>query len=493
MKRIISSIALLVLAGVLFPANAEITFRALEHRDTVRSPKYYFLGATEPGNTVTIDGEAAKVYKTGAFGKEYKLVPGNNVIKVNISDGSQTVEKEVNVFFKADGRMPERKYSIEEAKRKIDFEEFKERSFYVETLPNACLQYGTGSDRLGGSKMGWLNPGITLKVTGEIQDLFKVQLSENRFAYIAKEYVKPTPKVTRTVNSNNMSVFNNGKSDRISISFPERLPYVSWTQLDPTIINVDVYGAMNNSNWLIHRRDLGMIDYVDVQQPESDVFRIVIKLKEKYAWGYAINYQGNTLNIDIKHSPEEISLKGMVIGLDAGHGGNPGAISPTGIREADVNLSIVKNIKEMLEAKGAKVVLSRTDEYSIDMSSRRKIFLDNDIDLLVSIHNNAGGSPLVPMGTSTYYKYIQNRELAACLLDRMIELDVPNYGLTGNFNFALGTPTEYPNALVECLFMSSLPDEEKLADSAYLKKIAQKVVLGLEDYLKKVKKARQGK
>ena len=68
----------------------------------------------------------------------------------------------------------------------------------------------------------------------------------------------------------------------------------------------------------------------------------------------------------------------------------------------------------------------------------------------------------------------------------MLELNVPSYGLTGNFNFSLNMPTEYPNALVECLFMSSLPDEELLAAPATHRKIAEKIVAGLEDYLDKV-------
>ena len=105
---------------------------------------------------------------------------------------------------------------------------------------------------------------------------------------------------------------------------------------------------------------------------------------------------------------------------------------------------------------------------------------------MFSVHNNAGGSPLVPMGTSTYYKHIVNRELAATVLKHMLELDVPNFGLTGNFNFSLNAPTEYPNALVECLFMSSLPDEEMLADPETPKRIAEKITDGLEEYLQKV-------
>ena len=496
MKKASIFLAVLMLAGNIIPASAEITFKeSRRHQDTVSSPRYYFVGITDPGNKVTMDGEQVKVYKTGTFGKEYKLAKGDNTIDITISNGSESIRKTMSVFFQPERRRPERKFTLGEAKRIIEADRYRERTFYVETTPGAYLQYGDGDDRLGGSKMGYLNPGITLKVIGEIHDLFKVQLSENRFAFINREYTRPTPKSTRTVNTNNMSVFNNGKTDRISISLPERLPYVSWTQQDPTVINVDIYGAMNNSNWITQQRDLGMIEYVNAEQVESDIFRLVIKLKEKYSWGYAVNYEGNTLRIDVKHAPAEIALKGMVIGLDAGHGGPHayGAVGATGLKEAEVNLSIVYELKKILEDKGAKVVLSRKEDIGMEMSQRKQIFLDNNIDLLVSVHNNAGGSPLAPMGTSTYYKHIVNRELAACLLDRMLELEVPNYGLTGNFNFSLNAPTEYPNALVECLFMSSLPDEEKLADKSYHKKIAQKIALGLEDYLKKVKKAQQGK
>lgn len=490
-KFTVAALAIILSAAM---ANAEITLDMPRHRDTVSSAKYYLLGITQAGNSVKVDGEEMKVYKTGTFGKEYMLQSGDNSIVIEISDGKETVSKSVNVFFDNQRKFPERNYTLGQAERILEKGRFKERSFYVETLPGAYLQYGDGNDRLGGSKMGYINEGITLKIVGEIHDLYKVQLSSGRFAYIEKDYTRPTAKMSQTVNTNSISIYNGGKYDRISISLPMRLPFSTWTQLDPTIINVDIFGAMNNSNWITHMRDLGMIEYAHVEQPESDVFRVVIKLKEKYAWGYSVKYNGNSLVIDVKHSPENIALKGMVIGLDAGHGGAAsGAVSITGLKESEINLKIVYEIKKLLESKGAQVVLSREDDSNLNMTTRKKTFLENNIDLMVSVHNNAGGSPLKAMGTSTYYKHIVNRELASCLLDRMLELGVPNYGLVGNFNFSLNAPIEYPNALVECLFMSSLPDEEMLADPKTPEIIARKVVAGLEDYLKKVKKAKQGK
>ena len=477
--RIFAAILALLTASTTL--SAEITFKRAPqyNQDTVYNSRFYMVGITDPGNLAAVNGEQVKVYKTGTFGRELKLQPGDNPIEVTLFQGSNVETKKFNVYYET-----RRRGGID---RPAPEPKMEDRLFYVETKENAALQYGTGTDRLGGSKMGYLDSNIVLKVTGEYANLYKVQLAKNRFAFIQKDDVKLSPKSSRMVNTNNIGISNQGDFDRIRLSLPERLPYASRTQIDPTTLVVEVFGAMNNSNWVTQYNDLGMVDYVDLRQVESDVLQLVIKLKDQYAWGFRTGYDGNALVIDVRHAPVNLTLKGMKIGLDAGHGGSAlGAVSPTGLMEKDINLKIVGELKKVLEKKGATVVLSRTDDRDMTMTERKKIFRDADVQLVLSIHNNAGGSPLVPMGTSTYYKHIVNRELAATLLNHMLELDVPRFGLVGNFNFSLNAPTEYPNALVECLFMSSLPDEEMLADPATPRIIAEKIAAGLEEYLQKV-------
>ena len=481
--RMLAATALMLVS--LTGQSAEITFKRSPHynRDTVTSGKYYVVCITDPGNLAAINGQQVKVYKTGTFGRQVQLQEGDNTIDITLFKGQQVETKQFNIYYKkpVEGIVA----------RPAPQPQLEDRLFYVTTKEFAYLQYGSGSDRLGGSKMGFLDPGIVLKVVGATDDLYKVQLSTNRFAYIHQEDVEFSPKSSHIVNTNNIGISNLQDCDRIRLSLPERLPYAARTSLDPTTINVDVFGAMNNSNWITQYNELGVIDYLDVQQVESDVLRLVIKLKDKYCWGYTVGYDGNNLIVEVKHTPKNLSLGALTIGLDAGHGGDAlGAVSTTGLNEKDVNLSIVREIEKLLKKKGAKVVLSRTDDRAMTMTERKKIFREANVDLMVSIHNNAGGSPLVPMGSSTYFKHITNRDLAATLLKRMLELGYENYGLTGNFNFSLNMPTEYPNALVECLFMSSLPDEEILADPANHRKIAEKIVAGLEDYLQQVSDSR---
>ena len=47
----------------------------------------------------------------------------------------------------------------------------------------------------------------------------------------------------------------------------------------------------------------------------------------------------------------------------------------------------------------------------------------------------------------------------------------------------LNSPTEYPNALVETLFLSNPAEEELILNPAFQQKIADKIVIGIKDFL----------
>lgn len=48
------------------------------------------------------------------------------------------------------------------------------------------LEYGLGSDRLGGAKMTFLDTGVVVKVVDSTVVNYRVQLSENHFAFLPK-------------------------------------------------------------------------------------------------------------------------------------------------------------------------------------------------------------------------------------------------------------------------------------------------------------------
>lgn len=477
--HICASVMLASVALSAWGADPVLKIRNVEKTDTVYSSTYNLTAVTDAGAQAWINGEETHVYRTGTFGAAVKLAPGLNeiTVKVQNANGSTTATRRL---FLADRKAPKQETKTVTAS-------VFESPVHILTLPGAYLQYGNGDDRLGGSKMGYIAPDIAMTAVGSEGSLYKVALSRTRYAYIPKEYAKLGGEGAATVNTGSWSISDAGKTDRISVSLPERLPYYAKAEIDPSTLKVTLYGAMNNSNWITQRSlNLGIVDYVDFQQEESDVLTVVIRLKDKYQWGYSVKYEGTNLTIDVRHRPASLKLSDLTIGLDAGHGGEyAGAVSLSGINEKDVNLDIVLKADDMLRKKGAKVVLTRDGDTGPSMTERKRIWLEGNVDLAVSVHNNASGNPLVKIGSSAYYKHIPYRALAAELLEKQLELGHENFGLVGNFNFSLNQPTEYPNALVEVLFMSSLPEEELLADPEHRTRIAAKIVEGIEQYLKK--------
>lgn len=447
--------------------------------DTVYTQTQHIVGCTTPGSVVTFDGEPVKVYKTGSFGKKVDVKEGDNTVVISSTFAGQTVSDTLNMFYT--------KVRPERPQEELPLPIFT--SLYVETSEGAYFNYGKGQDRLGGAKVCFVDAGIPLEVVEEYGDLYKVKVAENKYFHIPKEYTSPIEEApVRDVTTNNWSVTNMGDFDRVAISLNAKHPYTIRHELSDKSIVLDIYGAQCNSNWLTQRLPLGMVKYVDLEQVEYDVFRAKIFLND-YSWGTKVYYEGSTLTIDVKHQPA-LTLKGLVVGVDAGHGGptSTGAVSISGLKEKELNLEMAYTLKAELEKKGAKVVLSRKDDSGMTMSERKKIFLDNNVDLVISIHCNAAGSPLDVKGSSTYYKYTHNRPLAKAILLRTLELEgVVNFGLVGNFNFSLNGPIEYPNVLVETQFLSNPEDEERIADRSFRDAYMKKVVKGLEDYLKSLK------
>jgi N-acetylmuramoyl-L-alanine amidase len=354
----------------------------------------------------------------------------------------------------------------------------------------AHLEYGLGDDRLGGAKIGYIDSNIVLKIIGKVGTHFKVQLSKSRTAYIPDELVTLMPKGTFTPESltDKWTVYGDDRYDYIKVGMFARLPYESYQFTDPSTLVVDIYGATNNTNWITQLQTAKEIKKIDYQQVEDGLFRITISLKHAQHWGHLVYYSGNTLIIKIKQQPENLSLKNMVIAVDAGHGGkNTGAVGATGIYEKEITLAVALKLQKALKKEGANVIMTRTEEEFVDNKERILFYRDSLPDLLLSVHLNSSEDPFRAGGTSTYYRYIGFKNLSQAIYTRMLELGLKEYGNTGSFNFMLNSPTEYPNALIETLFLSNLEEETKILDESFQQQMVEKIVAGVKDFLKESK------
>ncbi len=266
------------------------------------------------------------------------------------------------------------------------------------------------------------------------------------------------------------------------------MPYRSIQQISPSKIIVDIFGVTSNTNWITQLSTVKEIKNVYYEQTEDDVFRIIIELKHQQHWGYFIFYDDKKLIIRIKRQPQKLTPQNLLVAIDAGHGGsNTGATGITsGIIEKEYTLKIAKQLEKYLNFQKVKTFMTREQDTELTMIDRTLMLRQQDPNILISIHLNSADSDTVK-GVSTYYRYIGFRPLSQAILKRMQELKLIEWGNVGAFNFSLSGPTEYPNCLVEVAFLSNKEDEKKILDPKFHRLVAQKIYLGISDWLKGLK------
>jgi N-acetylmuramoyl-L-alanine amidase len=357
-----------------------------------------------------------------------------------------------------------------------------------------ALAYGLGEDRLGGAKMGYLDTSVLLKVVDTAKSMFQVQLSKNRFAYIDKQFIvvdtnaldKPLTPFPHTSNS----ILAKGDSlfDYVSIRLPEKLPYQSWMDINPSKIIIEIFGVAANTNWITQLSSLQEVKNVYYHQVDDDILRVTVELNHKQHWGYSLQYSNKGLELIVRRQPQDLDLTKMVIAIDAGHGGtNSGADGiRTKVKEKNATLLFAKALEKHLRDAGIEnVIMTRQNDTSFD-NKDRILWLQSQLPhVLISLHLNSSGNTQVK-GTSTYYKHLGFRPLTQTILARMLELGLNEFGNIGSFNFALSQPTEFPNCLVEIAFLSNLDDEQKIISPEFHKDVAKKIHAGMQDWIRRM-------
>ncbi|MFH0991631.1 MAG: N-acetylmuramoyl-L-alanine amidase [bacterium] len=356
------------------------------------------------------------------------------------------------------------------------------------------LNAGLGADRLGGAKLGFLSAGVKVVVTGKTGRQYRVRLSESMSGWLPEDFAKLLPIETPLPRSlvGSILVTGSGGEDIITVSLSQRLLYLSDQVVEPAAIIVDIFGATSNTNWITHHLTAKGIESVIWDQVGTEHYRLSISLASDQHWGYDVGYDaGTTLRIRVRRPPlikePDQVLKGMIFAVDAGHGGNSdGALGSTGVREKDVNMAIVRHLDSLLLQRGAKVVLTRSNDSDISMATRTDTIINSGARILISVHCNSIGetsNPETVNGTSTYYRHLGFKTLADIMYGKMLSLGLDQFGVVGSFNFSLSAPTQLPNVLVETAFLSNPEDEMKLLNDGFRRSVAEKIVEGLEEFI----------
>lgn len=184
--------------------------------------------------------------------------------------------------------------------------------------------------------------------------------------------------------------------------------------------------------------------------------------------------------------------------VDPGHGGSdPGMVGVGGLEEKGINLEISVKLKESLEERGFRVLLTREEDTGLyDESAdnkkaqdlqRRIAFIDGEKPALaVSIHQNSYSDPSVKGPQVFYYESsAEGKRLAECIQDTMNEAVGEESARTvkGNTSYYLLKRSSSVLVIAECGFMTNPEEAELLQTEEYQKRLAEAVAEGIEAYL----------
>lgn len=180
----------------------------------------------------------------------------------------------------------------------------------------------------------------------------------------------------------------------------------------------------------------------------------------------------------------------MKVCLDPGHGGNePGAIGPTGLREADVNLAVCRLVKDKLTAAGYEVVMTREGDETVSLKQRAVIANKAEVDAFLSVHCNAVTDRSIRGIETWHHGTVLGRRLAGCIQKAMMEAfpDHVDRGANDDRRLCRGglyvlRATEKLAALVEMEFISNPEMEALMKTDEYREKVARALVAGLQNY-----------
>lgn len=188
-------------------------------------------------------------------------------------------------------------------------------------------------------------------------------------------------------------------------------------------------------------------------------------------------------------------LFGKFIILDPGHGDDdPGSIYKDEY-EKDYNLDFALVLGDVLQRKGATVILTREGDYDLskpntnhrkrsDFNNRIKLINDDKPDMYLSLHMNYLNDTKY-FGGQAFYNDVnsKNELIAGYIQDELNQFYNFNkdYKKVGNDKYMYGK-IDVPGILIEYGFMSSTKDRTNLKKSSYKIELSERIANGIIKY-----------
>jgi len=196
---------------------------------------------------------------------------------------------------------------------------------------------------------------------------------------------------------------------------------------------------------------------------------------------------------------EELPLFGVIITVDAGHGGRDPGTSYGNIEEKDINLEISKKLEKELTKNGAIVYMVRDSDIDLssiydsrkkrgDLYRRIKFIEKNQSDLYLSIHLNWYKNSSYRGAEVLYHNINENNKILATSLQEQFNKSMGTKRKIKTTDLYLYRNTKTPGVLIECGFISNYQDRMLVTTKEGQEKIRKIITEGVIDYLEKIKK-----
>lgn len=280
---------------------------------------------------------------------------------------------------------------------------------------------------------------------------------------------------------------------------------------------IDFPNARISDKIEITKRKSNRIAAIQVTQKDKETARVIITLKkdidyeivnvfgqnksvvevsDRLADLYAEKFSWEKKNITRKTlplkpvrlapvlTPKALALKGKIIILDPGHGGDdPGALSRDKIPEKILTLKTAQQVAARLQAAGATVYLTRNEDRRSNLREISQWTNKTGADVLISLHYNATYSSRMA-GTETYYYNPVSRRFAQEMHEALIRgLRRRDHGLHRT-PFYIVKNTEVPSVLLEPVYLSNNEESDLANTAAFRDQLAEAIVKGVENYFR---------
>ncbi|RNB90622.1 N-acetylmuramoyl-L-alanine amidase [Brevibacillus fluminis] len=115
-------------------------------------------------------------------------------------------------------------------------------------------------------------------------------------------------------------------------------------------------------------------------------------------------------------------LHGKIIVVDPGHGGTDSGATGTSYStlEKTINLQVALKLRNKLEASGATVIMTRSDDRALTLQQRVDVAITNKANLFVSIHHNTHPNTQTNGSIVFYYNQTTSGKLASIVQNELV-------------------------------------------------------------------------